>query len=60
LQVVTLFNQGHFGGSLDGLTVATGLGGMIDGTIREYGTFNEQGLVEMPSSLNWLQAAVCK
>lgn len=57
LQVVTLFNQGHLGGSLDGLAMKTGLGGVIDGTLREYGTFNESGLVDMPPSLNWLEAS---
>lgn len=30
---------------------------MIDGTLRQYGTFNENGLVEMPSSLNWQEGA---
>jgi NADPH:quinone reductase-like Zn-dependent oxidoreductase len=35
----------------------TGLGGVIDGTLREYGTFNEAGLVDMPSSLSWLEAS---
>lgn len=57
LQVVTLFNQGHLGGSLDGLSMKTGLGGVVDGTLREYGTFNEAGLVDMPSSLSWLEAS---
>merc|ERR1711939_610251 len=51
--LVTLFNQGHLAGSLDTQTIATGLGGVIDGTLRQYGTFNEAGLVEMPESLNW-------
>ncbi|KAF2188126.1 alcohol dehydrogenase [Zopfia rhizophila CBS 207.26] len=56
-KVVTLFNQGHLGGSLDGQSVATGLGGAVDGTLREYGAFDEQGLVHMPSNLNWLEAS---
>ena len=29
---------------------------MIDGTLRQYGTFNEQGLVSMPETLNYSQA----
>ncbi|TVY23611.1 Zinc-type alcohol dehydrogenase-like protein [Lachnellula hyalina] len=56
-KVVTLFNQGHLGGSLNPQTYATGLGGVIDGTLRQYGTFNENGLVDMPPSLNWHEAS---
>ncbi|CZR63480.1 probable alcohol dehydrogenase [Phialocephala subalpina] len=56
-KVVTLFNQGHIGGSLDSQTVATGVGGVINGTLRQYGTFNESGLVTMPESLSYLQAS---
>ncbi|CAL3962857.1 hypothetical protein PZA11_000100 [Diplocarpon coronariae] len=55
--VLTLFNQAHIGGSLDTQTITTGLGGLIDGTLRQYGVFNEHGLVSMPPSLNWQEAA---
>lgn len=55
-KVVTLFNQGHIAGSLDKQTSVTGLGGSLDGTLRQYGTFNEAGLVDMPPSLNWQEA----
>jgi len=54
---VTLFNQGHLGGSLDGASLRTGLGGVVDGTLREYAVFDEQGLVAQPSNLNWLEAS---
>jgi NADPH:quinone reductase-like Zn-dependent oxidoreductase len=56
-KVVTLFNQTHLGGSLDLQTTRSGLGGAIDGTLRQYGTFNENGLVDMPPSLNWAEAS---
>lgn len=56
-KVVTLFNQGHIGGSLDSQTASTGLGGVIDGTLRQYGTFPESGLVTMPPSLSYLEAS---
>ncbi|KUJ16218.1 NAD(P)-binding protein [Mollisia scopiformis] len=56
-KVVTLFNQGHFGGSLDTKTAKTGIGGMLDGTLRQYGTFLESGLVPMPPSLTYLEAS---
>ncbi|PKS05518.1 hypothetical protein jhhlp_008209 [Lomentospora prolificans] len=56
-KVVTLFNQGHIGGSLDGSSIQTGLGGALDGTFRTVGVFNEQGLVRMPSNLSFIEAA---
>ena len=56
-KVLTLFNQGHIGGSLDATTAATGLGGMIDGALRQYGTFDEQGLVHMPSDLTFVEGS---
>jgi NADPH:quinone reductase-like Zn-dependent oxidoreductase len=55
--VVTLFNQGHLSGSLNKKTILTGLGGTLDGTLRQYGVFSEEGLVEMPPSLSWLEAS---
>jgi NADPH:quinone reductase-like Zn-dependent oxidoreductase len=55
--VVTLFNQAHIAGSLDGSSLATGLGGAVDGTLREYGVFGEQGLVAAPKNLNDLEAS---
>ncbi|OCK83675.1 alcohol dehydrogenase [Lepidopterella palustris CBS 459.81] len=56
-KVVTLFNQAHLGGSLDAQSLATGLGGAMNGTLREYGTFDEQGLVHMPKNLDFNEAS---
>ncbi|KAF3044094.1 hypothetical protein E8E12_009452 [Didymella heteroderae] len=56
-RVVTLFNSGHIAGSLDASSLRTGLGGAIDGTLREYGVFDEQGLVAAPKNLNDLEAS---
>ena len=56
-KVVTLFNQGHLAGSLDHSSIATGLGGVVDGTLRQYGTFSENGLVTMPQNLNFNEAS---
>lgn len=56
-KVATLFNQAHIAGSLDPYTVTTGVGGTVDGALRQYGVYNEQGLVHIPSNLNWLEAA---
>ncbi|QGI79739.1 hypothetical protein CEK25_006468 [Fusarium fujikuroi] len=52
-----LFNQGHIGGSLDQLSIQTGLGGVTDGTFRTIGAFDEHGLVPMPSNLDFHEAA---
>lgn len=56
-KVVTLFNQGHIAGPLNSKTKATGLGGVLDGTLRGHGIFNEEGLVPMPASLSYLEAS---
>ncbi|KAJ5824175.1 Polyketide synthase enoylreductase [Penicillium robsamsonii] len=50
--VATLFNQGHQYAEIDTYSAGTGLGGVIDGTLREYGVFNENGLVKSPSNLD--------
>ena len=35
----------------------SGLGGSLDGTLRQYGTFNEQGLVRAPQNLSYVEAS---
>ncbi|KAL1956649.1 hypothetical protein VTO42DRAFT_6899 [Malbranchea cinnamomea] len=56
-RVVTLFNQGHQYGEIDSRAAATGLGGVIDGTLRQYGVFNELGLVHAPKNLSHAEAS---
>lgn len=56
-KVVTLFNQGHQYGEVDPLSINTGLGGIIDGAFRQYGVFNEQGLIKAPKNLNYLESS---
>lgn len=56
-KVVTLFNQGHMAGSLTTASAATGTGGVIDGCMTQFGVFSEEGLVDMPTNLNWLEAS---
>lgn len=51
-QVVTLFNQGHLFGPVDLTSASTGLGGVLDGTLRQFGVFNENGLSPSPKNLN--------
>ncbi|ROW07220.1 hypothetical protein VMCG_03814 [Cytospora schulzeri] len=56
-KVVTLFNQGHQFGAVDMAAAGTGLGGVLDGTLRQYGVFNENGLSHAPKNLNPLETA---
>lgn len=56
-KVITLFNQGHIAGSVDEISVMSGVGGAVDGCLRQYGAYDEQGLVHMPSNLNFLEAS---
>jgi NADPH:quinone reductase-like Zn-dependent oxidoreductase len=55
--VITLFNQGHLAGSVTAGILSTGLGGSADGTLREYAALSEQGLVHIPTNLDFNEAA---
>lgn len=55
--VVTLFNQAHIGGPSNPTTMGSGLGGALDGTLRNVGAFNEHGLVPLPKGLNYIEGA---
>jgi NADPH:quinone reductase-like Zn-dependent oxidoreductase len=54
-QVATLFNQGHQYGAVTIAASQTGLGGVIDGTLREYGVFSASGLVKAAKNLNAIE-----
>ena len=56
-KVLTLFNQGHIADPLTPEIIASGVGGMVDGTLTQYGKFDEQGLVSMPESLSFQEAS---
>ncbi|KAM0514895.1 hypothetical protein ACHAPS_009299 [Verticillium nonalfalfae] len=55
-KVITLFSQAHQSGELTPEILSSSLGGAIDGTLRQYGVFNEEGLSYMPKNLNYLEA----
>jgi NADPH:quinone reductase-like Zn-dependent oxidoreductase len=55
--VATLFNQKHQAGPIRPAGMASGLGGALDGTLREYGVFPEFGLVKAPSNITVNEAA---
>ncbi|KAJ5605576.1 hypothetical protein N7510_008357 [Penicillium lagena] len=56
-KVVTIINQHHLAGPMNALSLKSGLGGSLDGTFRSVGAFDEQGLVAMPESLSFIEAA---
>ncbi|OJJ02350.1 hypothetical protein ASPVEDRAFT_53056 [Aspergillus versicolor CBS 583.65] len=56
-KVVTLFNQLHQYGPVDAAAASSGLGGAVDGTLRQYGVFNENGVVRAPTNLNFLESS---
>ncbi|CAJ2509457.1 Uu.00g144830.m01.CDS01 [Anthostomella pinea] len=56
-KVVTLFNQGHQFGPVDQAAAGTGLGGVLDGTLRQYGVFSETGVVRAPKNLNHVESS---
>ncbi|KAH7077888.1 hypothetical protein BKA63DRAFT_274027 [Paraphoma chrysanthemicola] len=56
-RVVTMFLPGLVAGSLPSEPLAHGIGGADDGTLREYGVFDEQNLVAAPRNLNDLEAS---
>jgi len=56
-KVVVHFFQAYLAGYLDSVTHKTGLGATIDGSLQQYGVYDEQGLVRLPSNLNYLEGA---
>ena len=51
------FNQDHIGGHLTEEALTTGLGGAIDGCLRQYGVFRALSCVKLPPSLSYEEAA---
>ncbi|PTB41022.1 uncharacterized protein TrAFT101_006173 [Trichoderma asperellum] len=56
-RVCTLFNELHHTNPITAEAVASGLGGAVDGTLREYAVFGDHALVKAPSSLNAIEAS---
>lgn len=52
-----MLNQGHIAGAVSPEIAKTGLGGLVDGTFRTVGSFDENGLVRMPECLSFTEAA---
>lgn len=56
-RVVAIPYQTFLAGSMSISHSTSGIGGAVDGVLCEYGTFNEQGLVLIPDSLSYREAA---
>lgn len=50
-------NQTHLYGAFSPAALESALGGSVDGTLRQYGAFNEQGLVRAPRNLSYAEAS---
>ncbi|PGG98236.1 hypothetical protein AJ79_08945 [Helicocarpus griseus UAMH5409] len=56
-RVCTLFNQTHQSNPITESAFKSGLGGVLDGTLRKYAVLPEYGLVTSPTNLNPLEAS---
>jgi NADPH:quinone reductase-like Zn-dependent oxidoreductase len=56
-RVATAFYQDHGSGPLTVTAAQTALGSLKDGAFRQYAVFPEHGLVHVPESLTWHEAA---
>ena len=56
-RVTPIFMQGWIDGVINAQKARTALGGDLDGVLREFGTFDENGLVCIPDHFSYEQAA---
>lgn len=56
-RVTPIFMQGWVDGAIDFQKARTALGGDVDGVLREFGAFDENGLVAIPEHLSYEEAA---
>ncbi|KAL9593698.1 MAG: hypothetical protein Q9219_007431, partial [cf. Caloplaca sp. 3 TL-2023] len=56
-KVVTLFDQGRVAGSPADKSETKSVGGTTHGALRQYGAYDEEGLVAMPKTLDFQQAS---
>ncbi len=56
-RVCPIFMQGWIDGAIDFQKARTALGGDFDGCLREFGAFDESGLVRIPEHLSYEEAA---
>ena len=56
-RVTPIFMQGWHDGAIDAAKSRTALGGDLDGCLREFGTFDENGLICIPEHFSYEEAA---
>ena len=56
-RVTPIFMQGWINGAIDFKKAKTTLGGDLDGVLREFGTFDESGLICIPDHFSYEEAA---
>jgi len=56
-RVCPIFMQGWIDGAIEVSKARTALGGDVDGCLREFGAFDENGLVRIPDHLSYEEAA---
>ena len=56
-KVLSLFNQSHQAGPIAVADTMTGLGGSVDGVLRQHGVYEEKGLVRMPEGLSFKEGS---
>ena len=56
-RVTPIFMQGWIEGAIDYKKMRTALGGDLDGVLREFGTFKEDGLICIPDHFSFEEAA---
>lgn len=56
-RVMPIFMQGWLDGAIEFKKARTALGGDLDGVLREFGAFDENGLVAIPEHLSYEEAA---
>ncbi len=56
-RVMPIFMQGWHDGAVDAAKARTALGGDLDGCLREFGAFDESGLVCIPDHFSYEEAA---
>lgn len=56
-RVMPIFMQGWLDGAIDFSKARTALGGDMDGCLREFGAFDENGLAAIPDHLSYEEAA---
>ena len=56
-RVTPIFMQGWIDGAIDAQKARTALGGDLDGVLREFGVFDESGLVCIPDHFSYEEAA---